>query len=167
MNSTELGRRIKEARIKKKMTQSELVGDFITRNMLSRIESGNATPSVKTLEYIASKLDLPVSSLVPESSQQPQDILIEAKLALKSGEYSEAIEKIKYCEALFFDEYAAISSIAYLKMADEYEKAGDFKNAYEAYKEACAFADEGIYADKERKSEAALGLIRVTQSITE
>lgn len=52
MNSAELGRRIKEARIAKKMTQAELVGDFITRNMLSRIESGNATPSVKTLEYI-------------------------------------------------------------------------------------------------------------------
>lgn len=166
MNSAELGRRIKEARIKKKMTQSELVGDFITRNMLSRIESGNATPSVKTLEYIASKLDLPVSSLVPESSQQPQDILIEAKQALKNGKYMEAIEKIKYCEALFFDEYSAISAIAYLKLANEYENAGNLNGAYEAYKEACAFADDGIYADKERKGEAALGLIRVTQKLT-
>ena len=42
MNSEELGKRIKEARLAKKMTQSELVGTFITRNMLSRIESGNA-----------------------------------------------------------------------------------------------------------------------------
>lgn len=50
MNSEELGKRIKEARLAKKMTQSELVGTFITRNMLSRIESGNACPSVKTLE---------------------------------------------------------------------------------------------------------------------
>ena len=53
MNSGELGKRIKEARLAKKMTQSELVGTFITRNMLSRIESGNACPSVKTLEYLA------------------------------------------------------------------------------------------------------------------
>ena len=42
MNSEELGKRIKEARLAKKMTQSELVGTFIKRNMLSRIESGNA-----------------------------------------------------------------------------------------------------------------------------
>ena len=30
MNSEELGKRIKEARLAKKMTQSELVGTFIT-----------------------------------------------------------------------------------------------------------------------------------------
>ena len=64
MNSVELGKRIKEARIARKMTQSELVGDFITRNMLSRIESGNACPSVKTLEYLANRLELPPGSLM-------------------------------------------------------------------------------------------------------
>ena len=40
MTPEERGRRIKEARISKKMTQSEVVGTFITRNMLSQIESG-------------------------------------------------------------------------------------------------------------------------------
>ena len=52
MENNTLGKRIKEARLAKKMTQSEVVGDFITRNMLSQIESGSATPSVKTLEYL-------------------------------------------------------------------------------------------------------------------
>ena len=50
MNAAELGRRIKEARIAKKMTQSQVVGTFITRNMLSQIENGNALPSITTLE---------------------------------------------------------------------------------------------------------------------
>lgn len=165
MNSAELGRRIKEARIAKKMTQAELVGDFITRNMLSRIESGNATPSVKTLEYIAAKLDLPVSSLVPEESNQPEDILIEAKRALSEGEYELAAEKIKLCEGIFYDEYAAISSMAYLGMARDFEQHGRLDEAAEVYNKVCALADEGIYADKERKTEAALGLLRVTQQI--
>ena len=52
MEKNTLGKRIKEARLSKKMTQSEVVGDFITRNMLSQIESGSATPSLKTLEYL-------------------------------------------------------------------------------------------------------------------
>lgn len=52
MTPEERGRRIKEARISKKMTQSEVVGTFITRNMLSQIESGAAAPSLKTLEYL-------------------------------------------------------------------------------------------------------------------
>lgn len=53
MENNTLGKRIKEARLAKKMTQSEVVGDFITRNMLSQIESGSATPSVKPLNTSA------------------------------------------------------------------------------------------------------------------
>ena len=58
MENNTLGKRIKEARLAKKMTQSEVVGDFITRNMLSQIESGSATPSVKTLEYLCKVLEI-------------------------------------------------------------------------------------------------------------
>ena len=58
MGKNTLGKRIKEARLAKKMTQSEVVGDFITRNMLSQIESGSATPSVKTLEYLCKVLEI-------------------------------------------------------------------------------------------------------------
>ena len=35
MEKNTLGKRIKEARLAKKMTQSEVVGDFITRNIMS------------------------------------------------------------------------------------------------------------------------------------
>lgn len=72
MNPEILGQRIKEARLAKKMTQSEVVGSFITRNMLSQIESGTATPSMKTLSYLAQVLDIPLSALLagtdPEAS---------------------------------------------------------------------------------------------------
>ena len=66
MNSVELGKRIKEARLARKMTQADVVGDFITRNMLSQIESGTANPSVKTLTYLAKVLQLPVNYLLPD-----------------------------------------------------------------------------------------------------
>ena len=46
MDQIKLGKRIREARLAKKMTQSEVVGTFITRNMLSQIESGSASPSI-------------------------------------------------------------------------------------------------------------------------
>ena len=64
-----LGQRIKEARLAKKMTQTEVVGSFITRNMLSQIESGNAVPSVKTLTYLAQVLELPPSVLLPDTAE--------------------------------------------------------------------------------------------------
>ncbi|MDR0286366.1 MAG: helix-turn-helix domain-containing protein [Clostridiales bacterium] len=61
MKEITLGEKIKEARLSKKLTQNEVVGDFITRNMLSKIENDSATPSVRTIEYLANKLELPVS----------------------------------------------------------------------------------------------------------
>jgi len=59
-----LGGKIKQIRIEKKITQQELVGDFITRNMLSQIENDIATPSIKTLQYLAESLEVPLSFLM-------------------------------------------------------------------------------------------------------
>ena len=53
-----LGTKIKKLRILRNMTQKELVGDRITRNMLSEIESGTANPSLTTLIYLAERLNI-------------------------------------------------------------------------------------------------------------
>ena len=66
MGRAELGRRLKEARLARRMTQSEVVGDFITRNMLSQIESGSAMPSVTTLEYLSKRLEIPFEQLMED-----------------------------------------------------------------------------------------------------
>ncbi len=51
-----IGERIKYYRKLKKMTQADLAGDKITRNMLSLIENGSASPSLATVEYIAERM---------------------------------------------------------------------------------------------------------------
>ena len=51
-----IGEKIKILRAERAMTQSELAGDHITRNMLSLIESGSAQPSLATILYLASKM---------------------------------------------------------------------------------------------------------------
>lgn len=60
MNNDEIyagiGRRIRQLRISAGLTQEKLCDGFITRNMLSRIETGNACPSLDTLLYFAEKL---------------------------------------------------------------------------------------------------------------
>ena len=62
-----LGQKIKEARLSRGMTQKELVGDYITRNMLSKIENDSATPSVRTLEYLAGALGLPTGYFLSDA----------------------------------------------------------------------------------------------------
>ena len=64
-----IGKKIKELRTKKLMTQSELAGDVITRNMLSCIENGSATPSLATLRHIAAKLGVSMGYLLADESE--------------------------------------------------------------------------------------------------
>lgn len=65
-----IGQRIKDLRSAKMMTQHELAGDHITRNMLSRIENGFALPSLPTLLYLAEKLGVPAGYLLADESEE-------------------------------------------------------------------------------------------------
>lgn len=61
-----LGEKIRELRLKKQLTQREVAGDYMTRNMLSKLENGSAVPSVKTLEHLSRVLETPVSYFIDE-----------------------------------------------------------------------------------------------------
>ena len=64
----ELGKRLKEVRLALGLSQRELCGDEITRNMLSQIENGSAKPSMDTLKYLAARLGKPVSYFLEEET---------------------------------------------------------------------------------------------------
>lgn len=66
----DIGKKIKKLRTEKLMTQSELTGGEITRNMLSRIENGAALPSLGTVVYLASKLGVPAGYLLSEGEEE-------------------------------------------------------------------------------------------------
>ena len=55
-----LGERLRQARLEAGLSQRQLCGERITRNMLSQLESGAASPSVATLSYLAARLGKPV-----------------------------------------------------------------------------------------------------------
>lgn len=63
-----LGQKIKEARLKRGLTQQKLCANELTRNMLSAIECDKATPSLSTLEYIAKGLGLSCAYLISDES---------------------------------------------------------------------------------------------------
>ena len=166
MNSVELGKRIKEARLARKMTQADVVGDFITRNMLSQIESGVANPSVKTLTYLAKVLQLPVNYLLPDELETFDDsenavnkdfeALNKMKNAYKRGDYAQAVETaLPFCgaDSVISDEANAVLARAYLEMAKECEKS---REAIAFAQKAQKHADEGIFKSREIKAAALL-----------
>ena len=62
----ELGQRLRQARLEAGLSQRQLCGEVITRNMLSQIENGSARPSMETLRYLASRLGKPISFFLEE-----------------------------------------------------------------------------------------------------
>lgn len=178
MDRSELGRLIKEARLAKKMTQSEVVGDFITRNMLSQIESGTAIPSIKTLEYLSDKLDISIQMLSKtqqqsleqqaKASEAPEfGLLKEVKRLFASGEYEKAAEQIKphLLPAFpFYDEFCALYTRSQLALAETCRPA-DPMLAVSHAKEAVVYADKGVYAASECRERAGALLRELSASL--
>ena len=178
MNRSELGKRIKEARLAKKMTQTEVVGSFITRNMLSQIESGSATPSLKTLEYLAGVLDSPIQTLIPDGREGTADLtadadpdsdkLSAAKQCYLDEQYELAAELAEsLISGSFSDEGYAIAARCYMSMAADCEKAGDMSKAALLAQKADELADKGIYASREIKTGCMLLLNRVAEKLAQ
>lgn len=63
-----IGKKIKERRREIGLTQTELCGSIITRNMLSLIESGKAMPSVDVIIKLSDALGVPASYLLSQSN---------------------------------------------------------------------------------------------------
>lgn len=89
-----LGQKIKEARIERNMTQKQVVGDYITRNMLSKIENDSATPSVKTLEYLASALGLPAGYFMSDTGgdELTPEAVDQARACYRDRDYQTTLE---------------------------------------------------------------------------
>ncbi len=88
----ELGEKLKKARLEAGLSQRQLGGEVITRNMLSLIENGSAKPSMKTLQYLAGRLGKSVSwFLEEEGAVSPNaSLMASARRLYDGGEYSQA-----------------------------------------------------------------------------
>ncbi len=64
----QVGEKIKTIRKELKMTQSQLAGEEITKSMLSQIENNVSKPSIKTLQFIANKLNKPITYFLDETN---------------------------------------------------------------------------------------------------
>ncbi len=89
-----LGANIKAARLSLGLTQGELTGEDLTRNMLSRIENGAALPSLPTLCTIAEKLGIPPGALLGDlggyiAARMGKDF----RVLLAKNKYSEIIDR--------------------------------------------------------------------------
>ena len=79
----ELSQKLKQARLDAGLSQKNLCGDRITRNMLSQIENGSARPSMDTLKFLAAQLGKPLSYFLEDDAvtSPNQELMAKARKA--------------------------------------------------------------------------------------
>lgn len=150
-----LGEKIRELRKQRGITQKDLAGDKITRNMLSLIESGNASPSVSTLLYIAERLETPVGYFFTATAEDEgkffkMSIISSLKEQFKLKKYRECERICADIPALAIDdELSYILAVAYLITASDHAYAMDFRSAFADLDKAEKYALSSIYCGTE------------------
>ena len=105
------------------LSQRQLCGDVITRNMLSLVEHGSARPSMDTLKLLAARLGKPVSWFLEEETvTSPNQTVMESVRQLyDAGAYSEAVqamESYRKEDPVFDREAELLRVLLYLHLAE-------------------------------------------------
>lgn len=160
-----VGTKIKDLRIAKMMTQQELAGEHITRNMLSRIENGFALPSLPSLLYISDRLSVPPGYLLATENEEfhykktgrMPDILS----TFNSGEWM-------ICKDLCFglsdsdDEIRFIIFLCIYNEAKELFNAGNLRESAELFEEAKNYSDMTLYPTEPFVAECEMYLLCIS-----
>ena len=145
-----IGERIRELRISKLMTQADLAGEHITRNMLSCIENGSANPSLSTIVYIAGRLGVPAGFLLAEQGDEmafrKMSNLSNIKKAYTTGD-------VQSCRSLCLsgcpepdDEISLLLANCDMGIAIEAFWSGKLRSSCRFFDEALSYAEKTIYS---------------------
>lgn len=123
-----LGQKIREWRMRKGITQTELAEGLVTPSMISQIESDKANPSFKLLEGISRKLNVPIDEFLMDMQEQlEEDTRYKlAKSLMGSKDYAKAIQVL---ESLQGTDETHVDEIK-LDLSDAYVHSKNFEKAY-------------------------------------
>ncbi|MBQ9735502.1 MAG: helix-turn-helix transcriptional regulator [Clostridia bacterium] len=155
-----LGQKIREERRARGWTQSELAGEEITRNMLSRIESGAALPSLPTLTYLADRFGLPAGYFLTEG----EDRIAHEKLlhfpailaAYRAKNYKEAVRLYRRDFTESDDELAFVVANSALYCTRDEMHRGHMKKANEYLSLAATLMEGSAYTTDAMRAVRAL-----------
>ncbi|MBQ8496045.1 MAG: helix-turn-helix domain-containing protein [Clostridia bacterium] len=132
------------------MTQAELAGDTITRNMLSQIENGVAQPSVTTIMELAEKLGVPTEYFFSENGDLDAFRKIGAIAKIKklytAGDYGKCISRLENL-GVSDDETEYLFARAAFDKGVELYRAGFLSGASAYFEKALLHAEKTIYTD--------------------
>lgn len=166
----DIGSKLKQARLDAGLSQRQLCGDAITRNMLSLIENGSARPSMDTLVYLADRLKKPISFFLEEAPAQSLNAscIKKARAAYAKGEYAEAETFLKEYhgpDGELDDEFGLLKTLVLLSLAEAVLDRPIY--AQELLEAASVTMKSTCYATQELEQRRLLLLSEVSQGTVE
>lgn len=157
---TKIGQRIRELRLRRGFTQKTLAGEQMTRNMLSLIENGVASPSLANIQYIADRLDVPIGYFFAKSVDEEGKYWKMSAIGALRRVFSE--NQFRECITLILslpvsavdDEVAWIAAQAYYHSAMHSAASFELKTAQNNLRACLDYLQKTQYADEELRHAA-------------
>ena len=144
-----VGEKIRGRRHELGLTQREVAGDAVTRNLICRIERGDCLPSLDTLHAVAKALSVSVAYLVSEDDDYAVFAVSEALPAIRrayaAGHYADCLTEIgKLPPDAVADEAAYFAAAAALGLAERALGDGNLKKIPEYVGRAKEYAEKTV-----------------------
>ena len=93
-----LGGRVRQLRIARGLTQTDLAGDRFSKEYVSQIERGKTRPTAETIEWLAAQLGVDSSFLETGVSsterERVESVIVRAEAAIEASQYEEAVAEL-------------------------------------------------------------------------
>lgn len=156
----ELGQRLKQARLEAGMSQRQLCGDTITRNMLSQIENGSAKPSMDTLRQLAARLNKPMGYFLEEDAvtSPNQAVMAQARSYFPQDPRQALAILADYRpgDETFDREYHFLSALCCMKLAEKALNQSQAGYAQNLLEEAAVHGSQTVYYTSQQERQRLL-----------
>lgn len=157
-----LGQKLKKARLDRGLTQAQVVGDRITRNMLSQLENDLASPSVGTLEYLASVLGVQAAWLLADEKEEEAAGRTERlRACYRGGDWAGCLELAQELQP--DDEQALLLALAAAQCALHALEAERFAAAQQLARQALSWNEASLYGHAQVRLEMLRVLARCAE----
>ncbi len=150
-----IGERVRQLRKRRGLTQTELVGERMTRNMLSLIENGTSLPSLPSLVYLAEKLEVPVDYFLSPTEEErflKLSIIEELRQSFGAERFVDCITRLQtFPASAVDDEIAWIGVQAHLRISMVYAAAFELRSATQSLKNAQDLVPKSVYVGEDIK----------------
>jgi tetratricopeptide (TPR) repeat protein len=150
-----LGERVRQLRIARNLTQTDLAGDRFSKEYLSQIERGKTRPTADTIEWLAERLGVDASFLETGVSSSERErvegVVARAEAAIESSDYGLAVEELdKLASALRTIAVQELDVRAALAEAWARMYMGEVRKSIEILERARGIAEGQAFTDVDR-----------------